>query len=125
MLVRSLKIPPSLLLLLLFCGLLVWQFREAPLDPVSAPQSRPPLPPPVDDKPAPAPAKKHQAVLNEPEPKPKPKPKSKPEPLPAAAKKPATTTAKKPMRVALVTFVTEERSYLHISLKSKDRTWHA
>lgn len=28
---------------------------------------------------------------------------------------------KKPLRVALMTFVTEQRSYLHLSLKNKDR----
>lgn len=28
---------------------------------------------------------------------------------------------RKPLRIALMTFVTEERSYHHLSLKSKDR----
>lgn len=113
MLVRSLRVPPSLLLFLLFCGFLGWHFSGAPLPDPAPPAPRPPPPAskPVEHKPAPE--KKHQEVLDA----------QKPTHTHAAAKKPAPSS-KKPLRIALVTFVTEERSYLHISLKSKDRTWH-
>jgi mannan polymerase II complex MNN10 subunit len=116
MLVRSLRVPPSLLLFVLFCGFLGWHFSEAPLPnpaPPAAPRPPQPASPPAEHNPVPEKEKKkHQEVLDA--------PKS----TPTAAKKPAPPSAKRPLRVALVTFVTEERSYLHISLKSKDRTWH-
>lgn len=39
-------------------------------------------------------------------------------PIPAEA-----PAEKKTPRIAIMTFVTEERSYHHLSLKSKDREW--
>ncbi|KAJ4345366.1 uncharacterized protein N0V89_011496 [Didymosphaeria variabile] len=99
MLVRSLRIPPTLLLLLVFSGFLGWHFSQSPL-PDLAPAPRPPPPPPAERKPATAVEKKPSAAV--------------------VKQKPAPASPKKPLRVALVTFVTEERSYLHISLKSKD-----
>lgn len=69
---RSLKVSPSLILFLIFCAFLGWNFSQSPL----------------------------------PDPAPRPPP-SKPE-------------EKKPSRIALVTFVTEQRSYLYLSLRSKD-----
>jgi mannan polymerase II complex MNN10 subunit len=70
MLMRSLKVPPSLLLILAFCVFLGIHFSQ-----ISLPTQ------PV----------------------------------------PALSLEKKAPRIALVTFVTEERSYLHLALKSKNR----
>ncbi|KAF2132807.1 glycosyltransferase family 34 protein [Dothidotthia symphoricarpi CBS 119687] len=41
-------------------------------------------------------------------------------PPPAQDESPPPEAQKKPLRVALMTFVTEQRSYLHVSLKNKD-----
>ncbi|KAJ4296187.1 hypothetical protein N0V90_006231 [Kalmusia sp. IMI 367209] len=88
MLVRSLRVPPSLLLIIAFCAFLGWHFSQTPtIDQAPAPPPTAPLPPPAEQR------------------------------LASAADK---APEKKPLRVALVTFVTEERSYIHISLKSKD-----
>ncbi|KAF1969156.1 hypothetical protein BU23DRAFT_243691 [Bimuria novae-zelandiae CBS 107.79] len=106
MLLRPLRVPPSLLLFLLFCAFLGWHYSKSPL-PDPAPALRPQSPP-AQNKPTSAPGKKPQEVLDD------------HKVLPATEKKPAPPAAKKPLRIALVTFVTEERSYIHISLKSKD-----
>ena len=74
MLMRSLKVPPSLLFILCFLVLLGFHFSQVP------PPKEPPRPPPPE---------------------------------------------KKVPRIALVTFVTEERSYLHLALKSKNREFPA
>jgi len=77
MLVRSLKIPPAFLFLVVFLVFFGWQLSQGPSHEHA----------PVDVSPIPAEA-------------------------PAENKTP---------RIALMTFVTEERSYHHLSLKSKDR----
>jgi mannan polymerase II complex MNN10 subunit len=69
MLMRTLKVPSSLLLILVFCVFLGIHFSQIPLP----------------TQPGPAPPEK------------------------------------KAPRIAVVTFVTEERSYLHLALKSKNR----
>ncbi|KAH9879100.1 hypothetical protein J1614_002535 [Plenodomus biglobosus] len=69
MLIRSLKVPPSLFLALIFLAFFGWQLCQGPS------HEPPPAPPPEPVKKAP--------------------------------------------RVAIMTFVTEERSYLHLSLKNK------
>jgi hypothetical protein len=74
MLMRSLKVPPSVLLILGFLLFLGLHFSQVPLPP------QPVRPPPPE---------------------------------------------KKTPRIALVTFVTEERSYLHLALKSKNREFPA
>jgi mannan polymerase II complex MNN10 subunit len=75
MLIRSLRrLPPSLLLLLVFLSFFGWQLCQGPS------HEEPPPPPP-----------------------------------------PAEPAEKKPLRIALMTFVTEQRSYLYLSLKNKDR----
>ena len=88
MLIRPLKVPPSLLLVLAFCAFLGWHFRHAPLPADSAPA--PLLPPPAPPSP-PEEVKSHLAA------------------------------EKKEPQVALVTFITDERSYVHIALRTKDR----
>ncbi|KAF9736153.1 hypothetical protein PMIN06_003784 [Paraphaeosphaeria minitans] len=106
MLVRSLKIPPTLLLFLIFCGFLGWHFSQSPLhDPAPAPG---PPPPSAERKPAPAVEKKPSAAS------------IAQKPAPVGTTKPVSVDPKKPLRVALVTFVTDQNSYIHISLKSKD-----
>jgi mannan polymerase II complex MNN10 subunit len=77
MLVRSLKVPPAFLFLLIFLVFFGWQLSQGPTHEDG----------PVDSSPAPA----------------------------------QPPNDKKTPRVALMTFVTEERSYHHLSLKSKDR----
>lgn len=77
MLVRSLKIPPAFLFLLVFLAFFGWQLSQGPSHEDA----------PIDMSPVPAEA-------------------------PIENKTP---------RIALMTFVTEERSYHHLSLKSKDR----
>jgi mannan polymerase II complex MNN10 subunit len=72
MLMRPLKVPPSLLLVIVFCVFLAIHFS-----PISLPT-----------QPSPGPSSERKAP-----------------------------------RIALVTFVTEERSYLHLALKSKNREW--
>ncbi|KAL1794630.1 hypothetical protein ACET3X_006446 [Alternaria dauci] len=77
MLLRSARrIPPSLVLLLVFLVFLGWQLSQGP--------SHEEPPPPVE-----AEQKPHEEE-------------------------------KKPLRIAVVTFVTDQRSYLHLSLKNKD-----
>jgi hypothetical protein len=84
MLVRSLKIPPASVLLLLFLGFFGWQLcqgfthEEAPVGT------------------APTPAQKNDNAPPE----------------------------KKAPRIAIMTFVAEERSYHHLSLKNKDREYY-
>lgn len=78
MLVRSLKIPPAFLLLLVFLAFFGWQLCQGPSHEES----------PIDMSAVPA------------------------EGGPVENRTP---------RIALMTFVTEERSYHHLSLKSKDR----
>ncbi|KAJ4372322.1 hypothetical protein N0V83_004096 [Neocucurbitaria cava] len=75
MLIRSLRrVPPSLLLLLVFLAFFGWQLSQGP---------------------------NHEF-------------------LPTSAPTPADTDTRPP-RIAIVTFVTEQRSYLYLSLKNKDR----
>ena len=81
MLVRTLKIPPAVLFLLVFLAFFGWQLCQGPSHEEG----------PVSMAPVPADAPVEQADEN------------------------------KTPRIAVVTFVTEERSYHHISLKSKDR----
>jgi mannan polymerase II complex MNN10 subunit len=50
-----------------------------------------------------------------------PPPPPPPAPAPVEAEPKAHEEEKKPLRVAVVTFVTDQRSYLHLSLKNKDR----
>jgi len=78
MLVRSLKIPPAFLFLLVFLAFFGWQLSQGPSHEET----------PIDKSPVPV------------------------EGGPVENKTP---------RIALMTFVTEERSYHHLSLKSKDR----
>ena len=77
MLIRSLRIPPSLLLLLIFLAFFGWQLSQGP---------------------------NHEEHS-----------------LASAL----TGTEKKAPRIAIMTFVTDQRSYLHISLKNKDRKLYA
>ncbi|KAF9699437.1 hypothetical protein EKO04_002394 [Ascochyta lentis] len=80
MLVRSLKIPPAFLFLLVFLALFGWQLSQGPSH--------------------------EEAPINM-------------SPVPAEAPAEAPPEQRMP-RIALMTFVTEERSYHHLSLKSKD-----
>lgn len=83
MLVRSLKIPPASVLLLLFLGFFGWQLCQGPThesDPVGT---------------ATTPAQQQENASPE----------------------------KKAAHIAIMTFVTDERSYNHISLKNKDREY--
>jgi mannan polymerase II complex MNN10 subunit len=75
MLARSVRVPPVLILFLIVCALLGWQFSQ------------------------------HS---------------SQPSPLTAASKIDPVTGKPIP-RIALVTFITDEKSYIHLSLKNKDR----
>ena len=81
MLIRTHKLPPAFLFLLVFLAFFGWQLSQGPSH-EEASVSMSPMP-------AEAPAE-----------------------VPAERKMP---------RVALMTFVTEERSYHHLSLKNKDR----
>lgn len=81
MLIRTHKLPPAFLVLLVFLAFFGWQLSQGPSH-EEASVSMSPMP-------AEAPAE-----------------------VPAERKMP---------RVALMTFVTEERSYHHLSLKNKDR----
>jgi hypothetical protein len=103
MLFRSLRASPPILLFLIFCTLFGWQLSKG-----AEPQIEPPPPPP------PAPEAEP--------PKEAPVPPPPPPPPPAPPKEEVKEHAKsnKP-RLAIVTFVTEQRSYLHLSLKNKDR----
>jgi mannan polymerase II complex MNN10 subunit len=78
MLTRAVRVPPVLLLLLLVvCAFLGWQFRQHP-----------------------------SAIA------------------PLALPKVDPTTGTQVPRIALVTFITDEKSYIHLSLKNKDRKSH-
>ena len=79
MLIRSLKLPPAFLFLLVFLAIFGWQLSQGPTH-EEGPVSMSPVPVEAHLEP-------------------------------------------KPLRIALVTFVTEERSYHHLSLKNKDRKW--
>lgn len=81
MLVRSLRLPPSLLVLLVFLAFLGWQLSQGPRH-ESAPLGF------AGMGDAPPPKKEEEE--------------------------------KRPPRVALMTFVTDQRSYLHLSLKNHD-----
>lgn len=79
MLVRSLRIPPSLLVLLVFLAFLGWQLSQGP---------------------------RHEAA-----------------PLDFAGMgdaPPVEPVKEQPPRIAIITFVTDQRSYLHLSLKNHD-----
>ena len=52
---------------------------------------------------------------------PPPPPPDVPAPPPVEAEQKPHEEEKKPLRIAVVTFVTDQRSYLHLSLKNKDR----
>lgn len=91
MLVKSLKASPSVLLFLVFCAFFGLQLSRGPIDG--------PPPPPAPPEPAPEEAKESPA----------------PPPLPEAPAPP------KAPRIAVVTFITDQKSYIHISLKNKDR----
>ena len=52
---------------------------------------------------------------------PPPPPPDVPAPPPVEAEQKPHEEEKKPLRIAIVTFVTDQRSYLHLSLKNKDR----
>ena len=79
MLIRSLKIPPAFLFLLVFLAFFGWQLSQG--------------------------TSHEEGTVNM-------------SPIPAEA-----PAEKKTPRIAIMTFVTEERSYHHLSLKSKDREW--
>lgn len=81
MLARSIRVPPPVVILLVLCFLLGYQFSRSSLPGPCAPSAPPP------------------------------------DSLPAA--KPAQTNGP---RIALVTFVTEQNSYMHASLRGKSRT---
>ena len=92
MLVRSARrLPLSFVLLLAFLAFLGWELNQGIRH---EEHPLPPSPPPPPPPPPPAPI--------EPEQKPH-------------------VEEKKPLRLALVTFVTEQRSYLYLSLRNKDR----
>jgi mannan polymerase II complex MNN10 subunit len=76
MLVRTLKVPPSLLLLIVFLAFFGWQLSQGTRHEVG-PVGTQVIPQSGGEKPAP--------------------------------------------RIALMTFVTDQRSYLHLSLQNKDR----
>lgn len=105
MLVKSLRASPSILVFLVFCALFGWQLSrgtESTVEVIPGPAPPPPPPPAEEPKKEEAPKLKGWVPADPP-----PKEPSKP----------------KAPRVAVVTFVTEERSYHHISLKNKDRKW--
>lgn len=79
MLIRTHKLPPAFLFLLVFLAFFGWQLSQGPSH-EEATVSMSPVPP-----------------------------EAAPE--------------QKTPRIALMTFVTEERSYHHLALKSKDRKW--
>ena len=81
MLIRTHKLPPAFLFLLVFLAFFGWQLSQGPSH--------------------------EEASVSM-------------SPMPAEAPADAAAERKKP-RIALMTFVTEERSYHHLSLKNKDR----
>jgi mannan polymerase II complex MNN10 subunit len=105
MLVKSLRASPSILLFLVFCALFGWHLSkgtESNIEVIPGPAPPPPPPPPPEAE----------------QPKPEPPKPAEPAPAPAPPKEPPKP---KQPRVAVVTFVTDQRSYLHLSLKNKDR----
>jgi mannan polymerase II complex MNN10 subunit len=119
MLVRSLKASPSLFLFLVFCVLLGWQLSGGIGfgDPIPASQPAPPPPPPPEAPPPPKEEPPKEEPKKEEPPKDEPPPPPPPPPPPKEEEPPKPDTP----RIALVTFVTDQRSYIQLSLKNKDR----
>ncbi|KAF2650155.1 glycosyltransferase family 34 protein [Lophiostoma macrostomum CBS 122681] len=107
MLVKSLKLSPGILLGTIFLVWFGWHLSHgvpfgdpipAELPPGMEEPSPPPPPPPPPEEPPPPEA-----------------PPSEPPPPEAPPPDPP-----KPPRIAIVTFITDEKSYIHLSLKNKD-----
>jgi mannan polymerase II complex MNN10 subunit len=106
MLVKSLKLSPSIILCLGFLVWFGWHLSHGiPFgDPI--PAERPPEPPaPQDEAPKP----------------PEPAPPEEPPHVEAPPPEAPPPEPPKPTRIAVVTFITDEKSYIHLSLKNKDR----